>query len=103
MPISSEAARQGRRYALATPLSGKLRPCRHRSDFGGVDSYRLKVRRIGRNYPFGKDIRDGDFGVYLGPHEGSYWVALQSVLSAEIIGFERYPTITELKQQWELD
>jgi hypothetical protein len=103
MPISPDAARQGQRYTLATPLSGKLRPRRDRSDFGGVDSYRLKVRRLGRDYPFGNDIRDGDFGVFLGPHEGSYLVALQSLLSAGIVGLERYPTLADLKQHWELD
>jgi hypothetical protein len=45
-----------------------------------ADSHLLKVRRMGRDYRF------GDFGLYLGLHEGRYTVALQSVLVADIIG-----------------
>lgn len=103
MPISSEAARQAVAFALATPRTGSLCYRNARSDFGGRDSFLLKVRRIGRNYPFGDDIQDGDFGLYLGLHEGAYTVALQSILGAEIIGFEQYPTVPELRQHWELD
>lgn len=40
-----------------------------RSDFGGEDSHLFKVRRIGRDYPCGVDVRDGDFGFYLGRPE----------------------------------
>ena len=103
MPISSEAARKAVAFALATPRTGSVRYRNARSDFGGRDSFLLKVRRIGRDYPFGDDVQDGDFGLYLGPHEGAYTVALQSIFGAEIIGMEQYPTVPELKQHWELD
>ena len=66
MTISTEAARQALALALATPMTGRLKPRHHRSDFGGEDSHLLKVRRIGRDYPCGDDVRDGDFGFYLG-------------------------------------
>jgi hypothetical protein len=103
MPISLEAARQALAFALATPRTGSLRHRNTRSDFGGRDSFLLKVRRIGRDYPFGDDIQDGDFGLYLGRHEGAYTVALQSILGAEIIGLEQFPSVPELKRHWELD
>lgn len=103
MTISLDAARQARMLALNTPMTGKLLERRDRSDFGGPDSYLLKVRRIGRDYPCGDDIRDGDFGLYLGPREGRYTVALQSVLGAEIIGYESFDSLDALKRRWELD
>ena len=76
MTISTAAARQAVAFALATPTTGRLKHRRDRSDFGAEDSYLLKVRRIGREYPCGGDVRDGDFGIYLGPHAGGYPVSL---------------------------
>ena len=75
MTISLEAARQALGFATATPKTGRLKPRRSRTDFGDADSHWLKVRRIGRNYPFGNDVRDGDFGIYLGLHDEGYLVA----------------------------
>ena len=69
MTISAEAARHALALALATPMTGRLKPRHSRSDFGGEDSHLLKVRRIGRDYPCGDDVRDGDFGFYLGRPE----------------------------------
>ena len=70
MPSPSEdAARHALALALARPMTGRLKPRHHRSDFGGEDSHLLKVRRIGRDYPCGDDVRDGDFGFYLGRPE----------------------------------
>ena len=69
MTISTEAARQALALALATPMTGRLKPRHPRSDFGGKDSHLLKVRRIGRDYPYGDDVRDGDFGL------ASIWAA----------------------------
>ena len=103
MTISREAATQAFEFALATPMTGSIRERSDRSDFGGPDSYLLKVRRIGRDYPFGDDIRDGDFGLYLGLHEGRYTVAVQSILVADIIGHESFDSLDELKRHWELD
>ena len=103
MTISLQAAREAMTLALAKPTTGRLLERRDRSDFGGPDSYLLKVRRMGRDYPFGDDIQDGDFGLYLGLHEGRYTVALQSVLVADIIGYESFDTFDELKRHWELD
>jgi hypothetical protein len=103
MTVSREAATQAFALALATPMTGRLLERRDRSDFGGPNSHLLKVRRIGRNYPFGDDIQDGDFGLYLGLHDGHYTVALQSVLVADIIGYESFDTLDELKRHWELD
>jgi len=101
--ISSQAAREALALALATPMTGSRKERHDRSHFGGPDSYLLKVRRIGRDYPFGDDIRDGDFGLYLGLHKGRYTVALQSVLVADIIGHETFASLDELKRHWELD
>jgi hypothetical protein len=103
MTISQEAARQAFAFALATPMTGRLKPRQNRSDFGGQDSYRLKVRRIGRDYPCGDDVQDGDFGLYLGRHDGGYTVALQSIIPGNIIGHERFATLAELRTSWELD
>jgi hypothetical protein len=69
MTISREAAGQARGFAQATPKPGRLKPRQSRADFGDADSHWLKVRRIGRNYPFGNDVRDRDFGIYLGLHD----------------------------------
>ena len=102
MTVSSEAAGWALARALETPR-GMFRARRDRAEFGGPDSYRLKVRRIGRDYPFGDDVRDGDFGLYLGLHEGAHIVAIQSVFPAEIIGYERFPSLEELRRIWELD
>jgi hypothetical protein len=84
-------------------MTGCLKARQHRSDFGGEDSYLLKVRRIGRDYRCSDDVRDGDFGIYLGRHDGGYFVALQSIFPADIIGCERFQTQAELKAHWELD
>ena len=103
MTISAEAARQAFAFALATPMTGQLRPRQCRSDFGGEDSYLLKVRRIGRDYPCGDDVRDGDFGIYLGRHDGSFLVALQAIFPPDVIGYEQFATLAELQVNWELD
>lgn len=103
MTISAEAARQALALALATPLTGRLKPRHSRSDFGGEDSHLLKVRRIGRDYPCGDDVRDGDFGFYLGRHDRGYFVALQAIFPPSTIGYEQFETQEELKAQWELD
>ena len=103
MTISTEAARQAVALALATPSTGRLKARQDRSEFGGEDSYLLKVRRIGREYPCGDDVRDGDFGIYLGPRDGRYLIALQAIFPPEIIGYERFATLAELKTAWELD
>ena len=103
MPVSSEAARLAFAFAMATPVIGTIRQRRDRSEFGGPDSYLLKVRRIGRNYPFGNDIQDGDFGLYLGLHEDAYVVAIQAVFPAEIIGYERFQSLEDLRRIWELE
>ena len=103
MSISAEAAKQAFAFAMATPTTGRLKHRQDRADFGGIDSHLLKVRRIGRNYPCGEDVRDGDFGYYLGCHEGGFVVALQAIFPDVIIGCERFETQQELKAHWELD
>lgn len=103
MTISAEAAKQAFAFALATPMTGRLKPWQSRSDFGGDDSHLLKVRRIGRDYPCGDDVRDGDFGIYLGSHDGDYFVAVQAIFPPDIIGCERFATLAELHANWELD
>ena len=103
MTISIAAARQAFAFALATPITGRLKHRQDRSDFGGEDSNLLKVRRVGRDYPCGDGVRDGDFGLYLGRHDGGYVVALQAIFPADIIGYERSATLPELKASWELD
>ena len=103
MPISEQAAEQAQRFLRATPKTGQLKPRQSRADFGGPDSYRLKVRRIGRNYPFGSDIRDGDFGIFLGLHDQGYLVALQTLVPGDIVGFEQFHSLAALRASWELD
>ena len=102
MTVSSEAAGWALARVLETPR-GMLRARRDRAEFGGPDSYLLKVRRIGRDYPFGDDVRDGDFGLYVGLHEDAHVVAIQAIFPAEIIGCERFPSLEELRRIWELD
>lgn len=82
IPTLTEGARHALALALATPLTGRLKPRHSRSDFGSEDSHLLKMRRIGPDYPCGDDVRDGDFGFYLG---------------------RQFPTQEELKAHWELD
>jgi hypothetical protein len=103
MPISEQAAQQAQRLLQATAKTGPLKPRPSRADFGGPDSYRLKVRRFGRNYPFGSDIRDGDFGIFLGLHDEGYLVALQTLVPGNIIGYEQFHSLAALKANWELD
>ena len=103
MTISADAARQAFAFALATPMTGQLKPRQDRSDFGGEDSYLLKVRRIGRDYPCGDDVRDGDFGIYLGRHDGGFLVALQAIFPPDVIGYEQFTTLAALRAHWELD
>ena len=103
MTISREAARRVIALARTTPKTGRLKPRRSRADFGEADSYWLKVRRVGRNYPYEDDVRDGDFGIYLGLHDEGYLVALQAILPADIIGYERFHSLGDLKAHWELD
>ena len=103
MPISPQAAEQAERLLRVTAKTGQLKDRSSRADFGGPDSYRLKVRRIGRNYPFGSDIRDGDFGIFLGLHDEGYLVALQTVVLGRIIGYEPFHSLAALHASWELD
>jgi len=103
MTISTSAARKALAYVLGTPKTGRLKHRENRSDFGGADSHLLKLRRIGRDYPFGNDVRDGDFGIYLGVHDAAYLVAIQAVLPPAIIGYEQFATLADLKANWELD
>ena len=103
MTISLQAAKLAFAFTMATPRTGSLRERRDRAEFGGPDSYLLKVRRIGRDYPFGSDVRDGDFGIYVGLHEDAYVVAIQSIFPAEIIGYERFQSLEDLRRIWELD
>ena len=103
MPISEQAAQHAQRLLQATANTGQLKSRQSRADFGGPDTYRLKVRRIGRNYPFGSDIQDGDFGIFLGLHDEGYLVALQTLLPGDIIGFEQFHSLAALRAVWELD
>lgn len=103
MTISTDAARQALAFALATPMTGQLKPRQSRSDFGGEDSYLLKVRRIGRDYPCGDDVRHGDFGIYLGRHDGGYVVGVQAIFPPNVIGYEQFATLPALRAHWELD
>jgi len=103
MTVSTDAARQAFAFAMATPVTGTIQQRIDRSDFGDADSCWLKVRRIGRDYPFGDDVKDGDFGLYLGQHEGEYVVALQSILPGDIIGCEHFDSLAQLRASWELD
>ena len=66
MTMSADAANLAAALAMATPMTGRLKARQNRSDFGGENSHLLKVRRIGRDYPCGDDVQDGDFGFYLG-------------------------------------
>ena len=102
MTVSAEAARLALALAFATPMTGCLQARQDRPDFGGKCPHLLKVRRIRRNDPCG-DVRDGDFGIYLGRHDGGYFVALQAIFPPDLIGCERFPTLAELKANWELD
>jgi hypothetical protein len=70
--------------------------------FGDADSYWLKVRHIGRNYPRGTDVRDGHFGIDLGLHDEGYRFALQAILPADIIAYERFHLLGDLKVHGEL-
>ncbi len=103
MPISVQAAQQAQRLLQVTANTGQLKPRQNRADFGGPDSYLLKVRRIGRDYPFGNDIQDGDFGIFLGLHDEGYLVALQTLLPGDIIGYEQFHSLAALRATWELD
>jgi len=103
MPISQQAAGEAVRLLQATAKTGQLKTRTSRADFGGPDSYLLKVRRIGRDYPFGSDIRDGDFGIFLGLHDEGYLVALQTLMPGDIIGFEQFHSLAALRASWELD
>ena len=103
MTISADAANLAAALAMATPMTGRLKARRDRSDFGGEDSYLLKVRRIGLDYPCSVDVQDGDFGFYLGFHDGSFVVALQAIFPPDIIGYERFHSQEHLKAHWELD
>jgi hypothetical protein len=101
MTISTEAASQA--FALALAMTWRLRARQDRSDFGGEDSHLVKVRCIGRDYPCVDDVRDGDFGFYLGRHDGDYFVAVQANFPPATIGCERFQTQEELKAHWELE
>jgi len=59
--------------------------------------------RIGRDYPCGDDVRDGDFGFYSGRQGGGYFVALQAIFPPSTIGYEQFQTQEELKAHWERD
>lgn len=83
MIVSDDAARLAMACWLRTPDSGRCISRCHRTDFGGPDSYRLKVRRIGKSYcdPASIGADEPCFGLYLGPHDRQWIVALQTARS----------------------
>ena len=62
---SAVGSPQARNSSSGTPRAGRLKPRHSRSDFGGDDSHLLKVRRIGRDFSYGDNVRDAKFGFYL--------------------------------------
>ena len=93
MTISIAAARQAFAFALATPFTGRLKHRQDRSDFGGEDSYLLKVRRVGRDYPVATTSAMGISACISAVTTAGYVVALQAIFPADIIGYERFATL----------
>lgn len=67
-------------------------------DFGEQDTCRLHLKSV----PFDFNSEDIKFGLYAGKYGEKYVVVLLEV-SGEIAGVDRFDTIEELKQNWQLD
>jgi hypothetical protein len=87
---------------LDTPFARPDFVPRGRSDFGGPNSVRQNLRRIGVQY-MADDAPADCFGVYLGQHGDKWLVGIKDIWSWEIVKIEEYDSLGELKQCWELD
>ena len=68
---------------------------------GLTEQVQAAVRVAGPVWVAGADVphcralfpaEDGDFGFYLGRHDGDYFVALQAIFPPGLIGCERFQT-----------
>jgi hypothetical protein len=84
---------------LETSFANDYMP-RSRQDFGGPNTHRKNLRKVGKNI---FEYTDGDFGVYLGNHGNNYCVGIKDFITWNVIAIECYPELEELKQIWELD
>ncbi len=79
-------------------LWGKRRRIKNRQDFGDEASVGVHLRREGL-----KDYKDHDFGIYLGEHFKCFYVGTMLILKFQPTRLEVFDTLSELKEQWEVD
>ena len=71
-----------------------------RSDFGDLATVSLKLRRMGKSLA---SYGDYDFGHYLGCVEGKFHVGTHKIMEFHPSKLETFDSLSDLKQQWELD
>lgn len=82
-------------------MFGPKRVPANNNDFGDLKTLMMHLKR--RNIKF-LELRDGDFGIFLGEHKGKWIVGiLAEGFSKRLISGESFDSLEELKQTWELD
>lgn len=89
-----------------------IRP-KHRHDFGGPETRLLNLRRFDTDISLPQHKIEKNFGVYLGQHYiatesaperlNGFVVGIKHIFTWKIVDLLVYPTLDELKAEWELD
>jgi len=71
-------------------------------DFGDTRTIWLKLKRAGKNIT---NFEDHDFGRFLGPYKGKWYVGTYGILTINCVPsrLEEFDTLEALKLQWQLD
>lgn len=69
-------------------------------DYGDEQTVMLHLKRVGSSI---SDVKEDNYGVYLGLHNDGYVVGIKDFFSTKLTGCEVFPTIEEMQKEWQLD
>ena len=81
-------------------LFGKKRKPHHENDFGDTATVGLHLKRRGIDFA---DLKDHDFGIYLGSVNNKFHVGTMAVYEFAPTKLVSYDNLNDLKKAWTLD
>ena len=69
-------------------------------DYGDEETVTLHLKRVGSSIG---DLKEDNYGMYLGSHKDGYVVAVKNFMGNDFLGCEVFETIEEMKTIWQLD
>lgn len=69
-------------------------------DYGDERTVLLHLKRVGSSIG---DLKEDNYGMYLGQQNDGYVVAIKNFIGNDFIGCEVFETIEEMKTIWQLD